>query len=56
MTLNELKARTKAAIDLSEIPEGVIAKERDAVADYWAGSASQSYCKDVESGNVREAK
>lgn len=52
MSKTEATARMKAAaklIDTSDLPA------RDSFADYWAGSASQSYIDAVKHGDVRQA-
>lgn len=59
MTKQEMIQRMKAAaalIDTSDLPEGFGEEEKDAFADYWANSASQSYCNAVAQGNVREVQ
>jgi hypothetical protein len=58
MTKQEMQARMDAATEASRSDiEAVLAEVNgDSFADYWAGSASQSYCDSIERGDfvVRE--
>lgn len=58
MTKQEIIERTHAAsalIDMSELEGVELGSKEHSFDDYWAGSASQSYCNDVEAGNVVQA-
>lgn len=58
MTKQEIVKATQAATEASRSSvEALLAEVNgDSFADYWAGSASQSYCNAVASGDVQVRK
>lgn len=58
MTKEELVGRIEAATEAIEIDSealDIIEESDAALSDYWAGSASASYCRHVRTGNVKQA-